>query len=198
MCLFPSPLVAICRSLCTISHSISVESTFVKSHRAYITFFPRKTTQQKALPTQLSRLSFNQSARMRSSSSFLVAVSLVLCLFVPNDQFVHAKGVHLFNVGTTTWDQPPSQQLVQTRSKPIDDFQKRLSTLVRTSRINNVIKIRGGVVISKGKKVRRIDSHNTFYSPTATRIIIIITYPFPHHQFSLLFYFDISPRRRTR
>ena len=94
---------------------------------------------------------------MRSSSLFLIA--LVLCLFTPNDQCVLAKGVHLLNVGTATWDQPPpSQQLVQTRSsKPNDDFQKRLNTLVGTSRIDNVMKIRGGVVISKGKKVRLID-----------------------------------------
>ena len=92
---------------------------------------------------------------MRSSS---LLVTLVLCLFATNDHFVFAKGVHLYNVGTTTWDQPPSpQQLVQTRSSnPNDDFQKRLSTLDRISRIDNVIKIRGGVVISKGKKVRLI------------------------------------------
>ena len=86
---------------------------------------------------------------MRSSSLFLVA--LVLCLCSQNDQLVFAKGVHPLNVGAT-WDRPPSQ-LVQTRSKNIEDFPTRLSALVRTSRIDNVIKIRGGVVISKGKKV---------------------------------------------
>ena len=155
--------------------------------------------------------------RMRSSSSlYMVVVSLVLCLclFVPNDQFVLAKGVHLFNVGTT-WDQPASHQLVQTRSKPDDDFQKRFRTLVRTSsRIDNVMKIRGGVVISKGKKVRMNNGRNPpVFTSSATRTssasprLVIISYSFPdplfHYQlllsyFALILLSYISPRKRVQ